>query len=322
MMRRFISRCFTLFCTLILACLISCGGARRDTDLDLDGTSGATKNVEEEEHNSAMREPDKLTPLGSSSLSGDSDGSTGALECRLEGELPADVPKDADALTLHSYGQERILQKDGPAAVVILKAASNMEPKNAKILGDFATALLQCRYYDKAILNAKQAAALEPNNVDIAANLAQIYQVAGRIDEAVNSYHKAIQVSPKDPAAHNNLAVLLILSDLKEAEKEARTAVNLAPKKSTYLVNLGYILFRQQRFADAELILVRALEVDPGSADAHNQFGLILAAQKRDQEASERFRKALELRPDHMAAKENLAAMEDGFDFTGPWDKK
>jgi len=75
----------------------------------------------------------------------------------------------------------------------------------------------------------------------------------------------------------------------------------------------------KKRLPDAEMVLKTALDKDPDNADAHNQLGLVLAAQKRNSSARDEFLKALKINPDHRAARENLRAMDDGFDFTGPW---
>ena len=83
-----------------------------------------------------------------------------------------------------------------------------------------------------------------------------------------------------------------------------------------------YILFRKERLVDAQIILEQAVKLDPQSANAHNQLGLILAAQRQENKAREMFRKALAIDPDHKAAKENLDTLDEGFDFIGPWTKK
>ncbi|MCP4675005.1 MAG: tetratricopeptide repeat protein [Deltaproteobacteria bacterium] len=314
---------------VLFSFVVACGGASVDatengvseTDFDFDADVEDDTDFQREK----MQEPARLRSIGGTDGGNQDTRGTRAdpdSSCSFDAKLPPDVPANSDAETLHSLGQERILAKDGPSAVAILFRAHKKEPGNASILGDLATALLQCRRYNDAITYIEKSAALEPGNVDIAANLAQVYQIAGRLDEAVAAYRRAAKVDPKDPAIRNNLAVLLILSDLEGAEKEARLAVNLAPEQATYLVNLGYILYRKKRLVDAEMVLRRALEVDSKSADAYNQLGLVLAAQKREPQAADAFRKALKLNPDHRAARENLGAMDEGFDFTGPWDKK
>ncbi len=313
---------------VLFSFIAGCGGAsvdaaessKSETDNDFDADVDDDTDFQREK----MQEPARLKSIdgtddsnrGTSGMIAEPDSS-----CSLDAKLPPDVPKNADAQTLHSLGQDRILARDGPGAVAILHRAYKKEPNNAGILGDLSTALLQCRRYNDAVTYIEKSAALEPDNVDIAANLAQVYQIAGRLEEAVAAYRRAVKVDPKDPAIRNNLAVLLILSDLEGAEREARLAVNLAPSQTTYLVNLGYILYRKKRLVDAEMVLRRALEIDPESADAHNQLGLVLVAQKREPQAAQAFRKALKIDPGHRAARENLGAMDEGFDFTGPWDK-
>ncbi|MCP4605138.1 MAG: tetratricopeptide repeat protein [Proteobacteria bacterium] len=312
----------SVWLTLLVSIIASCGGAGVDATSDTP-TGGTEPATDTDTESRTLAEPSRLRSMDGSDketvkTSSLKDDST----CRIDATLPEDVPEDADSETLHSLGQQSILARDGDKAVAILSRAHKKDPQSAIILGDLATALLQCRNSKQAITYAEKAAALAPDNADIAANLAQVYQIVGRIGDAVDAYWRALEVAPDDPAIHNNLAVLLVLRDLESAEKEARKAVSLAPKQATYIINLGYVLYRKNRFADAEMILRRAIDIDPKNADAYNQLGLVLAAEKRETQAIESFRKALELRPDHKAAKENLDAMTKGFDFSGPWDKK
>ena len=305
--------------TLIAGALwaLACGSAQSDADGQQDGNTSTGETT--------MSEPRRLQPM-----SVEDEGpnqSEIALPapvqgCSLDAPLDGRAPTDADAQTLHGLGQERIMAKDGPAAVSILSLASKKAPGDASIVGDLSTALLQCHLFEQAIDQAVRATELAPKDVDIAANLAQAYQIAGKLELAVDAYRRAIAIDPEDAAVHNNLAVLLVLRTPKEAEEQARKAVRLSPKNATYLVNLGYILYYQKRLVDAELILRRAIEADGASADAYNQLGLVLAAQKREYPAIEAFRKALDLNPHHRAARENLGALDNKFDITGPWNSK
>ena len=288
--------------------VVSCGSSVTEVQVE----EGAKTRVEERK----LGEPKQLHAMNP-----EAPARSGAAEgCSLNALLP--MPPDAGPEDLHALGQESIMAKNGPRAVAILNEANKQDPDNPLILCDFATALLQCRMFDEAVSRAEKAAALAPDNVDITANLAQVYQIAGRLDDAVKTYRRAIKVAPEDAAVHNNLAVLLVLSDLDEAERVVRQAIALEPAKASYLVNLGYILFRKKRLVDAEMVLNRAIGIDSNNADAFNQLGLVLAAQRRNSPAMESFRKALKLNPSHRAARENLNALDQGFDFTGPWDNK
>jgi Tfp pilus assembly protein PilF len=96
----------------------------------------------------------------------------------------------------------------------------------------------------------------------------------------------------------------------------------LNPESTDFLINLGYILTRLNRIEDARIILERAVKKEPENANAHNMLGYVYAAQKKDDLATDCFKKALEIDPDHAGAKENLKAMGQPFDMEGPWNKK
>jgi len=55
--------------------------------------------------------------------------------------------------------------------------------------------------------------------------------------------------------------------------------------------------------------LEAALRLDPRSVEAHYNFGLALASERRLAESAEHFARALALQPDHLAARVNLGAV-------------
>jgi len=307
------SRSLLLAAVLVVAG-VSCSGAAPDGETTADDEQGMSNPPAPK----SMGDLAALTDEQSVSAVPDDPGPG----CRIDAPLPAGVSADAGADALHGQGQERILERDGAGAVAILVEAAKQAPNSGAVHGDLATALLQCKLYSEAVPMAERAVELEPNNVDLLANLAQTYQIVGRPGDAVATYRAAIELDPEDAAVQNNLAVaLLVVRDLEGAEKAARAAIRVDPENTNYRVNLGYVLYRQQRLPDAEMVLEAAIDRDPKSADAHNQLGLVLAAQKRNAQARDEFLRALEIDPDHRAARENLQAIDDGFDFTGPWGK-
>lgn len=70
--------------------------------------------------------------------------------------------------------------------------------------------------------------------------------------------------------------------------------------------NLGSALLREQRTDEALVHLRKALDLDPGSADAHVGMGNALLAASRPDEAIAEYRRALDLRPDFIKALANL----------------
>jgi Flp pilus assembly protein TadD len=67
------------------------------------------------------------------------------------------------------------------------------------------------------------------------------------------------------------------------------------------------MLARQGKAEEAMREIGEALRLDPGSADAHNNMGLVLLASGRARESIVHFDEALRLKPDFAVARRNLA---------------
>ena len=70
---------------------------------------------------------------------------------------------------------------------------------------------------------------------------------------------------------------------------------------------LGRAFAADGRIDEAIEHYTRALELEPGFADAHNNLGVLLARSGRLSEAATRFEEALRLRPDYPEARQNVA---------------
>ena len=71
------------------------------------------------------------------------------------------------------------------------------------------------------------------------------------------------------------------------------------------------MLVKQGRFDDAVRHFSRALQINPGYAEAHNNLGIALASKGDVEDAVVHFKAALRLRPDFAGARDNLdKAME------------
>src|SRR5262249_52760395 len=70
---------------------------------------------------------------------------------------------------------------------------------------------------------------------------------------------------------------------------------------------LGALLHRDGRMADAMACYERALALDPGFAKAQLRLGNLLIEQGKRDEAVARYRQALALKPDYVGAHNNLA---------------
>ena len=129
-----------------------------------------------------------------------------------------------------------------------------------------------------------------------------------------------------------NLAVLTAdMGKLAAAAAMARKAVDLRPGSADARCNLGNILWRMQRFEDAEPELERALEIDPGHFEARQNLGLLAYTMGDPVRAVEQLRVSFSVAPaerrlaiagDLGAALLMAGELERGFAMASPeWGK-
>lgn len=95
-------------------------------------------------------------------------------------------------------------------------------------------------------------------------------------DAARRELQQARQFRPHDPDAVSNLSFCLFhLGHFEEAEAMTRDLLATHPNSVPLLFNLGLILYKTQRDAEARAALVRVLELSRGHRKAHLTLGLI-----------------------------------------------
>lgn len=83
------------------------------------------------------------------------------------------------------------------------------------------------------------------------------------------------------------------------------------PQLSGPLVNQGLIYHRQQKFADAEATLRKALEVNASNPYAHNALGLTLREQGKFDDSRQHYEMAVQLDPKYARAHFNLGVLAE-----------
>lgn len=94
-------------------------------------------------------------------------------------------------------------------AVVALRQAVALDPKDITSIGNLGNALRKQKKPEEAIITYRKALAANPDNLDILNNLAVAYRGLGRNKEAIETLQAALKKKPGDPSMSGNLAKAL-----------------------------------------------------------------------------------------------------------------
>lgn len=136
----------------------------------------------------------------------------------------------------------------------------------------------------------------------------------GWIDEAIREFRRAIELNPRSPHAHDNLATALSQKRCYvEALEEYLESLRLDPRSATAHYNLACFL-SQHAHDLAVSEYERAIAIDSASADAHLNLGLTYAELGRVEPAKTELAAASALLPEDPIPRQELAAllMEQG----------
>jgi tetratricopeptide (TPR) repeat protein len=120
------------------------------------------------------------------------------------------------------------------------------------------------------------------------------------IEQAVKHFRHALELEPDFAEALNYLGYMW--AERGENLNEARTMIERAlkqePKNAAFLDSMAWVLYKQNKPADALPYMKKAIELnkDP-DATLQDHLGDIFAAMKRMDEAREAWQKSLKLEP-------------------------
>jgi tetratricopeptide (TPR) repeat protein len=159
---------------------------------------------------------------------------------------------------------------------------------------------------------ADYAAALRTRPGDVALLLKQgsVLQQAGRAGEAAKSYQEAIKADPRAAVAYNNLAWMAAESrtNLEQAERWARKAIELAPNAADFHDTLGWVQRARGNPKAAEKTLLHAASLKGAPASTFYHLGVVQRELGRSKEAAAAFERAVALDSGH---KDAAAALQE-----------
>ena len=137
---------------------------------------------------------------------------------------------------------------------------------------------------------------------DLYAILGDLLHQDGYKQEAFAAYDSCLQWKPENYSCLNNYAYFLCEDggDLEKAEKMSYKAIKAEAKNATFLDTYAWILFKQERFAEAKIYIEQTLQCDSdSSAEIIEHAGDIYAKCDNIDKAVELWKEALRKSPDN-----------------------
>ena len=157
--------------------------------------------------------------------------------------------------------------------------------------------------YEQALTVFNAALELDDQQPALWANVGNTHSKLNQNEQAVEAYQKAIDLAPEDPTLYQNMGGLYAsMGDTEKARELYQKAVSLSaygdPRDAAVnYYNMGVTFINSGKSEEAIEALTKALEADPGYAEAHYQLGISMLGTGQMEESAEHLKKYLELAP-------------------------
>ena len=208
----------------------------------------------------------------------------------LYGDLLADEGRLGEAVkqykkvigidsTKFAYWQQVILyssaQQENDSVVAYSERAAQLFPREPMVYFMGGTGYMMLKKNDKAIDFLNKAIEYQANSnanllPEILVSLGDVYNAEGRYRSSDSCYKAVIDLQPNNATALNNYSYYLSVrgENLDEAEKMSAKSLKLRPDEATFLDTYGWILYRQGKYKDAKIYILKAIEANKDNADA------------------------------------------------------
>ncbi len=146
--------------------------------------------------------------------------------------------------------------------------------------------------------------ASEPNAHHL---ISLIFMAEGNLDDAKSHIELAIAKAPEQAMFHSNYgAILHSMGDLKGSVKELKKSLKIDKKLFQSMYSLGIVYTDMQQYEKAIENYLNALEINPSSAEAHNNIANLFSS-LNNPEAEYHYKKTIELLPNEAYPLLNMA---------------
>jgi Flp pilus assembly protein TadD len=231
---------------------------------------------------------------------------TAASHYRRAGEL------NAKSVTA-ALGLGRTMEelKEKTSARIAFGRAVETDPTDAVARNEFGVYLARSDETDQAIEQLSEAVRLSPQSAAFHENLGRAYRKKGQAAEAEKELSEAARLSGNDAMVWTALGHLRAEQKrFDDAVAAYRAAWNLDPTGEEAASGLSSALIDSGKTAEAETVLVKALEGSPKGASLWNNLGVARTRRGDYAGAVDAFQKAIGLDGNFEAARANLARAE------------
>jgi tetratricopeptide (TPR) repeat protein len=211
-----------------------------------------------------------------------------------------DQALDVSVLLPHlGFAYQELGQHD--KAIATFEDARRRSPKDPNVAGYLAEANIAAKKYGAAVDVTKAALVDNPGDLRLLRLQAQALRHSGKADQGIALVEKAVKDHGDEPNAYVTLAQVYSEAERgAQAVKVLQDAQKRFPDNNLIAFELGAVLDKQKRYADAEQAFRQLLSRDPQNAAALNYLGYMLADRgERLDESVGYLKRALEIEPDN-----------------------
>ena len=246
--------------------------------------------------------------------------------------LEVSAQQTAGPVALWPQAKSAMERGDFAQARQILLQAVKADPKDAALWFHLGASCSELNDDEEAIAAFERARALAPRRPDTYFDLGLLYWRAGDLGKAKEAYRSGLALDPADSTALQNYSLLLTktgqyqdaIAPLLRLKQDAKFSIparvgliecylktaqpSKADAESDELIRSGAagpadqtklaaILIENNALPIAEKVLRNSLHLDPNQARAEDALGTVYMMQKRYDDASPHFERAVELDP-------------------------
>ncbi len=213
------------------------------------------------------------------------------------------LDKNGEAAACHAFlynnlGIAMRIAKRSAEAADYFREGLKLDPNLIELYVSLGGVLMELGDYAAAAGNLESAVRLNPNLPGCLCDLGTIYARGGKLEEAIDLYRRTLALNPLHWAARINLAQMLRRTGQHdEATVILTTLLQEKPDNLSIHSQLGVTYAASQDFDRALDHFRRVLAQKPDDAEALQYIANILQTRGQTEEADEKYRRSLALRP-------------------------